>query len=190
LSHVAFYVLRIDMDVAMPRSAARRKPGPHLTLSESAGPVVILALDLATLRRMRYRRSNRQRHVKTDGCVLHRLRRSGLQSGCVSLRPNSRVEAKAKTLPFAPGPSQSRCTNGGETTGGFHPSSSTLQDEGLRQGRPVPRPHPTWRPTWDSAHCNRPRTEKCITGLICNGFSVMTVCNPTLWEYSGDSPGA
>ena len=90
LSHVAFYVLRIDMDVAMPRSAARRMPGPHLTLSESAGPVVILALDLATLRRMRYRRSNRQRHVKTDGCVLHRLRRSGLQSGCVSPRPSSR----------------------------------------------------------------------------------------------------
>jgi hypothetical protein len=25
---------------------------------------------------------------------------------------------------------------------------------------------------------------KCITGPICNGFSVMTVCNPTLCEYS------
>jgi hypothetical protein len=42
------------------------------------------------------------------------------------------VGAKAKMLPFAPGPRQSRCTNGGETTGGFHPSSTTLQDEGLR----------------------------------------------------------
>ena len=88
LSHVAFYVLRIDMDAAMPRSAARRTPGPHLTLSMSAGPVVILALDPATLQQLRHRRS--QRHVKTDGCVLHRLRWSGLQSGCVSLRPNNR----------------------------------------------------------------------------------------------------
>jgi hypothetical protein len=85
---------------------------------------------------------------------------------------------------------QSRCTNGGKTTGGVHPSSSTLQDEGLRRRRPVPRPHPTWRPTWDSAHCNRPHTEKCVRGPICNGFSIMTVYNPSLWEYSGDSPGA
>jgi hypothetical protein len=75
-------------------------------------------------------------------------------------------------------------------TGGVHPSSSTLQDEGLRRCRPVPRPHPTWRPTWDSAHCNRPRTEKCVTCPICNGFFVMIVCNPPLWEYSRDSPGA
>jgi hypothetical protein len=76
------------------------------------------------------------------------------------------------------------------STGEVHPSSSTLQDEGLQRSRPFPRPHPTWRPTWDLAHCNRPRTEKCVTGPICNGFSVMTVCNPPLWEYSGDSPGA
>jgi hypothetical protein len=38
---------------------------------------------------------------------------------------------------------QSRCTNGGKTTGGVHPSSFTLQDEGLQRRRPVPRPHPT-----------------------------------------------
>jgi hypothetical protein len=74
------------------------------------------------------------------------------------------------------------------------PAGSTLRplhyNEGLQRGCPVPRPHPTWRPTWDSAHCNRPRTEKCVMGPTCNGFSVMTVCNPPLWEYSGDSPGA
>jgi hypothetical protein len=52
LSHVVFYVLRIDMVAAMPRSAARRTPGPHLTLSASAGPVVILALVPATLRHL------------------------------------------------------------------------------------------------------------------------------------------
>jgi hypothetical protein len=96
------------------------------------------------------------------------------------------VGAKAKTLPFAPGLHQSRRTNEGKTTGEAHPSSYTPQDEGPRRGRSVPRPHPTWRPTWDSTHCNRPRTEKCVTGPICNGFSLMTVCNPPLWEYSGD----
>jgi hypothetical protein len=74
----------------------------------------------------------------------------------------------------------SRCTNGSRTTGEVHPSSSTLQDEGLRRRRLVPHPHPTWRPTWDSAYCNRPRTKKCVTGPICNVFSVMTVCNPPL----------
>jgi hypothetical protein len=48
------------------------------------------------------------------------------------------VGAKAKTLPFARCLRQSRCTNGDETIGGFHPSSTTLQDEGLRRGRPRP----------------------------------------------------
>jgi hypothetical protein len=32
--------------------------------------------------------------------------------------------------------------------------------------------------------------ERRVTGPICNSFSVVTVCNPPLWEYSGDSPGA
>jgi hypothetical protein len=84
----------------------------------------------------------------------------------------------------------SRCAYGGRRTGEVYPSPYTLQDEGLRRRRPVPRPHLAVRPTWDSAHCNRPRTEKCVMGPICNSFSVMTVCNPPLWEYSGDSPGA
>jgi hypothetical protein len=102
----------------------------------------------------------------------------------------SPVGAKAKTLPFARCLHRSRRTNGGEATGSFHPSSNTPQDEGLRRGRPVSRPRPTRRPMWNSAHCNRPRTAKCITGPICRGFSVMTVCNPALWEYSGDDLGA
>jgi hypothetical protein len=100
------------------------------------------------------------------------------------------VGAKAKTLPFARCLRQSRCTNGGEATDSFHPSSNMLQDEGLRRGRPVPRPRPTRRPTWNLAHCKRPRAAACITGPICKGFSVMTVCNPALWEYSGDNLGA
>jgi hypothetical protein len=107
----------------------------------------------------------------------------------IGVHIDSSVGAKAKTIPFAPSLCQPRCTNGSKTTGEDHPSSSTLQDEGLRRSRPFPRPHSTWRPTWDSAHFNRPRLEKCVTGPICNGFSVMTVCNPPLWKYSGDNPG-
>jgi hypothetical protein len=53
----------------------------------------------------------------------------------------------------------------------------------------IPRVHLAQRPTWNSAHCNRPRVDKGVTGLICNSFSVMTVCNLPLWEYSGDNPG-
>jgi hypothetical protein len=74
-------------------------------------------------------------------------------------------------------------------TSAAHPSSSSLQDEGPRRSLSIPRPHPTWRPTWDSAHCNRP-LDKRVTGLICNSFFVMKVCNPPLWEYSRDNPGS
>jgi hypothetical protein len=28
-----------------------------------------------------------------------------------------------------------------------------------------------------------------VTGLICKGISVITVCNSALWEYSGDNLG-
>jgi hypothetical protein len=28
-----------------------------------------------------------------------------------------------------------------------------------------------------------------VTGLICKGISVITVCNPASWEYSGDNLG-
>jgi hypothetical protein len=71
-----------------------------------------------------------------------------------------------------------------------HPPSSSPQDEGLRRSLSIPRPHQIGRPTWDSTHRNRPRIEKRVTGPICNSFSVMTVCNPPLWEYPVDNPGA
>jgi hypothetical protein len=100
------------------------------------------------------------------------------------------VGAKAKTLPFARCLRRSHRTNGGKATGSFHPSSNMLQDEGLRRGRFVSHPRPTRRPTWNSAHCNRPRADERITGPICKGFSVMTVCNPALWEYFRDDLGA
>jgi hypothetical protein len=79
----------------------------------------------------------------------------------------------------------------------LQPSSISLRqrEQKNRQGPPfalhTTRRRPTTtspRPTSsldleahvDSAHCNRPRTEKCVMGPICNSFSVMTVCNPPL----------
>jgi hypothetical protein len=110
-----------------------------------------------------------------------RARAASPPSDLVELVPRrANVGVKAKTLPFARCLRQSRCNNGGKATGSFHPSSNMLQDEGLRRGRPIPRPRPTRRPTRNSAHCNRSRAAECITGLICKGFSVMTVCNPAL----------
>jgi hypothetical protein len=41
---------------------------------------------------------------------------------------------------------------------------------GLRRSLLVPRPHRAQRPTWDSAHCNGPRADKRVTGLICNSL--------------------
>jgi hypothetical protein len=46
-------------------------------------------------------------------------------------------------------------------------------------------PRRTRRPTWNSAHCNRPRASKCVTGPIGKGFSVMTVCNPAYGNILG-----
>jgi hypothetical protein len=129
-------------------------------------------------------------HFERGQRLLH-LATSSAPDDSVELVPRrANVRAKAKTLPFAPAFVLSRCANGSRRTGEVHPSSSTLQDKGLRRRRPVPRPQSTWGPTWDSAHCNGPRTEKCVMGLFCNSFSVMTVCNPPLWEYFGDSLGA
>jgi hypothetical protein len=115
------------------------------------------------------------------GQRLHHLATSSAPDDLVKLVPRrANVGAKAKTLPFAPAFIYLAAPIGSRTTGEVHPSYSTLQDEGLRRRRFVPHPHSTRRPTWDSAHCNRPRTEKRVTGSICNSFSVITVCNPPL----------
>jgi hypothetical protein len=55
------------------------------------------------------------------------------------------------------------------------PSRGLVQHGGLRVNRPI---------------VTGPARPLRITGLICKGFSVITVCNPTLWEYSGDNLGA
>jgi hypothetical protein len=55
------------------------------------------------------------------------------------------------------------------------PSRGLIQHEGPRAIRPI---------------VTGPARPLHITGLICKGFFVITVCNPALWEYSEDSLGA
>jgi hypothetical protein len=125
------------------------------------------------------------------GQRLHHLATPSAPDDLVELVPRrANVGAKAKTLPFARCLRQSRCTNRDKTTGSLYPSTNTPQNEGLQRGRTIPRPPPTRRPTCDSAHCNRPRVAAVHYGPNLKGFSVITVCNPALWEYSGDNLGA
>ena len=49
-----------------------------------------------------------------------------------------------------------------------------VQPQGPRVIRPIVT-GPAWPPR--------------VTGLICKGIPVITVCNPALWEYSGDNLG-
>jgi hypothetical protein len=55
------------------------------------------------------------------------------------------------------------------------PSRGLVQREGPRRIRPI---------------VTGPARPLRITGPVCEGFSVMIVCNPALWEYSGDDLGA
>jgi hypothetical protein len=99
------------------------------------------------------------------------------------------VGAKAKTPPFARCLRRNRWTNGDKTTGRLTlrpirhrtktcdevvPSCDLIQYGGPRVIRPI-----VTGPTWPLR----------ITGLICKGISVITVCNPALWEYFGDNLG-
>jgi hypothetical protein len=53
-------------------------------------------------------------------------------------------------------------------------SCDLVQSGGPRVIRPI-----VIGPAWSSR----------ITGLICKSLPVITVCNPALWEYSGDNLG-
>jgi hypothetical protein len=105
------------------------------------------------------------------------------------LRHELNVGAKAKTPPFARCLRRNRRTNGDKTVGRFtlRPirhrmktcdevvlSCDLVQHGGPRVIRPI-----VTGPAWPLR----------ITGLICKGILVITVCNPALWEYSGDNLG-
>jgi hypothetical protein len=63
------------------------------------------------------------------------------------------------------------------------------QEKALSKSTGLPRCHHHGRPMWDSAHCNRPREDKCVKGRVCNSLTVMTAYNLPSWEYSWDKPG-
>ena len=131
--------------------------------------------------RNHFERGQRLRHLAT----------SSAPDDLVELVPRrANVGAKAKTPPFARCLRQPRCTNGDKTT-----------------GRPTLRPTRRRTKTCDEVVSSRglvqhggPRVIRSIvtgpawplriTGLICKGLPVITVCNPALWEYSGDNLGA
>jgi hypothetical protein len=99
------------------------------------------------------------------------------------------VGAKAKTPPFARGLRRGRWSNGDRTTGRdtlrpirhrtktcdeVIPPCGLVQHGGPRVIRPI-----VTGPAWPLL----------VTGLICKGISVITVCNPALCEYSRDNLG-
>jgi hypothetical protein len=63
---------------------------------------------------------------------------------------------------------------GTKASGEVAPSRGVVQHEGPRAIWPI---------------VTGPTRPLRITGLICKGSSVITVCNPALWEYSGDNLG-
>jgi hypothetical protein len=128
--------------------------------------------------------------VTTRSRVAHFCEHYSFDSSIEPHRVEEAVRAKAKTPPFARCLRQPRCTNGDRTTGRLTlrptrrrtktcdevvSSRSLIQHGGPR----VIRPSVTG-PAWPLR----------ITGLICKGLPVIKVCNPTLWEYSGDNLGA
>jgi hypothetical protein len=95
---------------------------------------------------------------------------------------------EGKDATFTRGPRCSRRSNGDKTgrdslrfirhhtkaCDGVIPPCGLVQLRGPRVIRPIVT-GPAWPPR--------------VTGLICKGIPVITVCNPALWEYSGDNLG-
>ena len=131
--------------------------------------------------RNHFERGQRLRHLAT----------SSAPDDLVELVPRrANVGAKAKTPPFARGLRRGRWSNGDKTTGEdtlrsirhraktyneVIPLCGLIQHGGPRVIRPI-----VTGPTWPLR----------VTGLICKGIPVITVCNPALWEYSGDNLGS
>ena len=130
--------------------------------------------------RNHFKRGQRLRHLAT----------SSAPDDFVELVPRrANVGAKAKTPPFARSLRCSRCSDRDKTgrdtlrvyrtrrrlaTKGI-PQCGLVQLRGPRAIRPIVT-GPAWPPR--------------VTGLICKGIPVITVCNPALWEYSGDNLGS
>jgi hypothetical protein len=130
--------------------------------------------------RNHFERGQRLRHLAT----------SSAPDDLVELVPRrANVGAKAKTPPFARGLRRPRCINGDQTMG--RPTLRLIRhrtktcDEVVSSCDPVQNGGPrVIRPI-----VTGPAWPLCVTGLICKGLPVITVCNPALWEYSGDNLG-
>jgi hypothetical protein len=129
--------------------------------------------------RNHFERGQRLRHLAT----------SSAPDDFVELVPRrANVGAKAKTPPFARGLRCNRWSNGNKTgrdtlrpirhqtkaCDEVIPLCGLVQLGGPRVIRPI-----VTGPAWPLR----------VTGLICKDIPVITVCNPALWEYSGDNLG-
>jgi hypothetical protein len=124
------------------------------------------------------------------GQRLHHLATSSAPDDLVELVPRrANVGAKAKTPPFARGLRRGRRSNRDKTAG----------EDTLRFIRHRAKTYNEVIPPCGLVHHGGPRVIRPIitgpawpqrvTGLICKGASVITVCNPALWDYSGDNLG-
>jgi hypothetical protein len=120
------------------------------------------------------------------GQSLRHLATSSAPDDFVELVPRrANVGAKAKTPPFARGLRRTRCANRDKTTGRptlrlmrhrtktcdeVVSSCDLVQNGGPRTIRPI-----VTGPAWPLR----------VTGLICKGLLVITICNPALWNIPG-----
>jgi hypothetical protein len=127
--------------------------------------------------RNHFERGQRLRHLATSSAL----------DDFVELVPRrANVAAKAKTPPFARGLRCSRWSNGDKTgrdtlrpirhqtkaCDEVTPPCGLVQLRGPRAIRPI-----VTGPAWPLR----------VMGLLCKGIPVIIVCNPALWEYSGDN---
>jgi hypothetical protein len=117
--------------------------------------------------RNHFERGKRLRHLAT----------SSAPGDFVELVPRrANVGAKAKPPPPARSLRRSRSVrHQTKACDEVLPPCGLVQFGGPRAIRPIVT-GPAWPP--------------CVTGLICKGIPVITVCNPALWEYSGDNLGS
>jgi hypothetical protein len=163
----------------------RRPPPPFIHRARRFGKPAVLQYGVNQRScqkppRNHFERGQRLRHLAT----------SSAPDDLVELVPRrANVGAKAKTPPFARGLRRKRRPNGDKTTGRdtlrpirhrtktrgeVIPSGGLVQCGGPRVIRPI-----VTGPAWPLR----------VTGLIYKGVPVITVCNPTLWEYSGYNLG-
>jgi hypothetical protein len=130
--------------------------------------------------RNHFERGQRLRHLAT----------SSAPDDLVELVPRrANVGAKAKTPPFARGLRRLRRPNGDKTMG--RDTLRPIRHQTKTRGEVIPPGGLVQRggPCEIRPIVTGPAWPLRVTGLICKGVPVITVCNPALWEYSGDNLG-